>query len=95
MRVTKRRLLLGIAGCLITLVMAAPVSAGGQGHGTVDVNDVTKDPHGGLVKGSDGGERNINAYLPMQTVRNLAFSPAGPQNSGGGTVDTQAAFLYE
>ncbi len=62
MRVTKRRMLLGVAGVLTALMISAPVAAGGSASGTVDVNNVTFDPHGGLVKGSDGGERNINFF---------------------------------
>lgn len=80
MRVTKRRLLLGVAGVLTSLMVAAPVAAAGAGHGTVDVNDATGDPHGGLVRGSDGGERNIQFFNTTSLT-------------GGGNV--QSAFLYE
>ena len=62
MRVTKRRMLLGVAGVLTTLMISAPVAAGGSGTGGVDVNDCTRSPHCGLVRDSDGGERNINFY---------------------------------
>lgn len=62
MKVTKRRLLLGVAGVLAALMISAPVAAGGQNHGSVDVNDVTGGYHGGLVNGSDGNDRNINAF---------------------------------
>lgn len=73
MKVTKRRMLLGVAGVLAALMISAPVAAGGAGHGTVDVNDVTGGAHGGLVNGSDGGERNINffATFPVGSSGNL------------------------
>ncbi len=80
MRVTKRRLLLGVAGVLSALMIAAPVAAAGAGSGTVDVNNVTGGPHGGLVNDSDGGERNIQFF----NTTNL---------TGGGNIQT--AFLYE
>ncbi len=80
MRDTKRRLLLGVAGVLASLMIAAPAAAAGANHGTVDVNDVTAGPHGGLVNDSDGGERNIQFFNSV----NL---------SGGGNI--QGAFLYE
>lgn len=83
MSMTKRRIVLGVAGCLFALMVGGSVSAAGTGHGTVDVNDVTLDPHGGLVQGSDGGERNINAYLP------------GAFNGATDKINTQATFLYE
>ncbi len=72
--ISKRRLLLGAAGVLTALMISGPVAAGGSNHGTVDVNDVTKDPHGGLVTGSDGGERNItNPFLTGQGDVKTAF----------------------
>lgn len=80
MRVTKRRLLLGVAGVLAALMISAPVAAGGTGHGTVDVNDVTGGAHGGLVNGSDGGDRNINFFSNF------------PLGSSGSVRTT---FLYE
>lgn len=58
---TKRRMIIGVAGVLtaLSIIGAGPVAAAGVGHGTVDVNDVTAQPHGGLVFNSDGGERNL------------------------------------
>jgi hypothetical protein len=68
MKITKRRMLLGVAGVLAALMISAPVAAGGQNHGTVDVNDVTGGAHGGLVNGSDGNDRNINAFNSVGSV---------------------------
>jgi hypothetical protein len=75
--ISKRRLLLGAAGVLTALMISGPVAAGGTGHGTVDVNDVTKDPHGGLVKGSDGGERNLQPDVKSKFLYDeiLEFDP--------------------
>jgi hypothetical protein len=81
MRVTKRRFLLGVAGVLTSMMIAAPAAAAGAAHGTVDVNDVTGGTHGGLVQGSDGGERNINF-----------FNSATPSGSTG---NRQGAFYFE
>ncbi len=80
MRVTKRRFLLGVAGVLSALMLSAPVAAAGASHGTVDVNDVTGGTHGGIVQGSDGGERNIQFFNTTSLT-------------GGGNI--QGAFLYE
>lgn len=80
MQVTKRRMLLGVAGVLAALMISAPVAAAGANHGTVDVTDVTGDAHGGLVNGSDGNERNINFF---------ANFPVGSSGS------LRTAFLYE
>ncbi len=76
MRVTKRRMLLGVAGVLTALAISAPVAAGGS----VDVNDCTRSPHCGLVRDSDGGERNINFYGNF------------PQGSSG---NVRTAFLFD
>ena len=78
----KRRLMLGAAGVLLSLVIAGPAAAAGNGHGTVDVNDVTTGTHGGLVEGSDGGERNLQYF----NVTN----PAAVNSA-----NVQGAFLYE
>jgi len=80
MQVTKRRLLLGVAGVLTALMISAPVAAGGAGHGTVDVINASGGNNGGLVLGSDGGERN-SQYFNTTSL------------TGGGNV--QNAFLYE
>lgn len=80
MKVTKRRVLLGVAGVLGALMISGPVAAGGQNHGTVDVNDVTGGAHGGLVKGSDGNDRNLNFFNTTSLT-------------GGGNV--QITFNYE
>ncbi len=58
---SKRRMIIGVAGMLtaFSVMGAGSVAAAGVGHGTVDVNDVTKQPHRGLVFNSDGGERNL------------------------------------
>ena len=80
MKVTKRRMLLGVAGILAALMISGPVAAAGANHGTVDVNDVTGGAHGGLVNGSDGGERNINFFNTTSLT-------------GGGNV--KIAFAYE
>ncbi len=78
----KRRLMLGAAGVLMSLVIAGPAAAAGNGHGTVDVNDVTTGTHGGLVEGSDGNERNLQYYNRT--------NPAGPNSA-----NVQGAVLYE
>ncbi len=75
----KRRLMLGAAGVLMSLVIAGPAAAAGQGHGTVDVNDVTTGTHGGLVEGSDGGERNLQY-----------FNSVGSQNVQGAVLYEEA-----
>ena len=83
MMVTKRRMLLGVAGVLAALMISAPVAAG-QNHGTVDVNDVTGGTHGGLVNRSDGNDRNINAFnsdgsvnlqITVNYEENVEFDP--------------------
>jgi len=74
-------MLLGVAGVLAALMISGPVAAGGQNHGTVDVNDVTGGYHGGFVNGDDGNDRNLNG-----------FNTSG---SLSGTVNLQAIFNYE